>query len=83
MSRYATPPGDTLAELIEAKSLTQTKLARMMNRPIKTINEIIHAKAQITAETAIGLERALKIPAEFWMAMETNYRLNLARRKRP
>ena len=50
-----------------------------MRRPMKTISEIIHAKARITEHTAIELEHALNIPAHVWMALETNYRIALAR----
>lgn len=72
------PPGDTLLETIEYKGISQTELAKRMGRPIKTINEIIQGKAQITPETAIQLERALDIPATFWLERERNYRLELA-----
>lgn len=72
------PPGDTLLETIEYKGISQTDLAKRMGRPIKTINEIIQGKAQITPETAIQLERALDIPASFWLERERNYRLELA-----
>ena len=76
---YATPPGDTLRETLKAKGISQTLLAETMRRPIKTINEIIHAKARITEHTALELEHALNIPAHVWMALETNYRIALAR----
>lgn len=80
---YATPPGDTLRETLKAKGISQTLLAQTMRRPIKTINEIIHAKARITEQTAIELEHALNIPAHFWMALETNYRIATARQNNP
>jgi HTH-type transcriptional regulator/antitoxin HigA len=76
---YATPPGDTLRETLKAKGISQTLLAETMRRPIKTINEIIHAKARITEHTALELEHALGIPAHVWMALESNYRIALAR----
>lgn len=75
----ATPPGDTLRETLKAKGISQTLLAETMCRPIKTVNEIIHAKARITERTALELEYALNIPAHFWMALETNYRIAIAR----
>jgi HTH-type transcriptional regulator / antitoxin HigA len=78
---YASPPGETLAETLEAMGLTQSELARRMGRPIKTINEIIQAKVAITADMAVELERVLGVPAHLWMNMETNYRAQLARRK--
>lgn len=78
---YASPPGHTLLELINSLGLSQTDLAARMGRPIKTINEIIKGKARITEETAIQLEERLGAPAHFWLSMETNYRLALARKK--
>lgn len=72
------PPGDTLAETLDALKMTQADLALRMNRPVKTINEIIKAKAAITPETAIQLERVLKIPASFWLNREANFRRELA-----
>jgi len=72
------PPGDTLADTLEACKISQTDLALRMNRPVKTINEIIKGKAAITPETAIQLERVLKIPGSFWLNREVNYRVELA-----
>jgi addiction module HigA family antidote len=75
------PPGDTLAALLEDKGLTQAELARRLDRPIKTINEIVKGKAAITPDTAVQLERALGAPADFWLARECAYREWLAREK--
>ncbi len=72
------PPGDTLADTLETYKISQTDLAARMDRPVKTINEIIKGKAAITPETAIQLERVLKIPASFWLNREANYRIELA-----
>jgi len=72
------PPGDTLAETMELKGISQPILAMRMNRPLKTINEIIKAKTAITPETAIQLELVLGIEAKFWLEREKNYRLELA-----
>lgn len=80
---YASPPGHTLLELINSLGLSQTDLATRMGRPIKTINEIIKGKARITEQTAIQLEERLGAPAQFWLAMESNYRLALARKNQP
>ena len=72
------PPGDTLAEIIELKGISQVDLALRMGRPLKTINEIIKGKAAITPETAIQLERVLGTDADFWLEREKKYRLELA-----
>lgn len=72
------PPGDTLLETIESYNISQADLAARMGRPIKTINEIVKGKTAITPETAIQLERVLKIPATFWLNREANYQMELA-----
>ncbi len=76
---FVTPPGDTLLELLEERGMTQSELAQRTGRPIKTINEIIHGKKALTAETAMQLERVLGAPASFWLNRERIYREHLAR----
>jgi HTH-type transcriptional regulator/antitoxin HigA len=78
-SDYAVPPGETLAEVLAERGMTQAELVQRMGRPQKTISEIINGKAEITADTALQLERALGIPARFWGALERNYQEDLAR----
>lgn len=72
-------PGETLIELLEEKGMTQVELAERMGRPLKTINEIIKGKTSITPETAIQLEGVFSVPASFWMNLESNYQVVLAR----
>ncbi len=76
---YAIPPGVTLQETLDSIGMTQAELAERTGRPKKTINGIIKGKTAITSETAIQLERALAIPAGFWMSLESQYQEILAR----
>jgi HTH-type transcriptional regulator / antitoxin HigA len=76
---WGVPPGEILLEALQERAMTQSELARRMDRPLKTINEIIKGKAAITPETAIQLERALGISARVWNGLEANYREHLAR----
>tara|TARA_B100000315_G_C14198586_1_gene416598 strand:- start:101 stop:388 length:288 start_codon:yes stop_codon:yes gene_type:complete len=77
------PPGEYLAEEIEARDISQKDLARRMGRPANTINEIINEKKGITAETALQLEGVMpEIPARFWLNLETDYQLTRALIKR-
>ena len=78
---FMTPPGDTLAEVLESTGMSQAELAERTGRPKKTINEIIKGKAAITPETAIQFERVLGTPASFWNNRERNYREWLARQE--
>ena len=75
--RYApqdrTPPGDTLAETLDALGMTQIELADRVGLSRKTINQIIQGVAPITAETAVKLETALGTPAAFWLNLDANY----------
>ena len=57
------PPGDTLAETLEALGMTQAELATRLGRPRKTVNEIVKGKAAIEPETALQLESVLGVPA--------------------
>jgi HTH-type transcriptional regulator / antitoxin HigA len=76
---FAVPPGDTMDERLRLRNMSQSELARRMDRPIKTINEIIKGKAAITPDTAIQLERVLGLSASFWNNLERNYREDVAR----
>src|SRR5437667_5627696 len=76
---YSIPPGETLAEILEDRGMTQAEFARRTARPIKTINEIVKGKTAITPMTAIQFERVLGIPAAFWTTLEANHRADQAR----
>lgn len=72
------PPGDTLQSILDNKSLSQTELAKRMDKHKKTINEIVNGHAAIIPETALELERTLGIDADFWLERERRYQLQLA-----
>lgn len=76
---YAVPPGETLQDTLDALGMSQAELAERTGRTTKTINEIIKGKAPITPETALQLEKVLRVPASFWNNLERNYRETLAR----
>lgn len=73
------PPGETLADTLEALGMTQAELAERTGRTKKLINEIVQGKATITPQTALQFERALGVPARFWNRREQHYREYLAR----
>ncbi len=81
-SDLAIPPGETLADELDAREMTQKALAEKMGRPLQAINEIVNGKKAITAETALELQDVLGIEAEFWMNLESHYRLTLAHNRR-
>ncbi|MBI2917243.1 MAG: HigA family addiction module antidote protein [Chloroflexi bacterium] len=77
------PPGEVLAEELRARAMSQTGLARLMGRPIQVINAIVTGKKTVTAETALQMEKALDIPAEFWLNLEAMYQLGKVRARSP
>ena len=70
------PPGDFIREELEARGWTQSDLAAILGRPFQTINQIVNGRKAITSRTARELEAALGPSAEFWMNLETSYRLH-------
>lgn len=79
LPNYASPPGDTLAEALADRSMSQAELAQRTGRSKKLINEIVRGKAPITHPVAEELERVLGIPARFWNNRESQYREALER----
>lgn len=68
------PPGDTLAEVLEDRDMTQTQLAKRTGLSAKHVNQIINGSAPITTETALLLERATGVAARVWSNLEIAYR---------
>ncbi len=74
-------PGEILMEdFIEGFGITQNKLAVSIGVPPRRINEIVHGKRGITADTAIRLAKYFRTSEEFWMNLQSNYELRIERR---
>lgn len=72
-------PGEVLMEdFIEAFEITQNKLAVCIGVPPRRINEIVHGKRGITADTALRLGRYFGVEAQFWLNLQTRYDLEVA-----
>ena len=68
--------GELIRLEIERRDWTQGDLALIMDRPVKTINQIITGKSGITANTALQLEAALGIEALTWLNLQSLYQLS-------
>jgi addiction module HigA family antidote len=69
-------PGEILMEdFIEGFGITQNKLAVSIGVPPRRINEIVHGKRGITADTAMRLAKYFGTSAEFWMNLQAHYEL--------
>ena len=74
-------PGEVIMEdFIEEFGITQNKLATTIGVPPRRINEIVHGKRGITADTAVRLAKYFGTSAEFWMNLQSHYELKLEHR---
>lgn len=78
---WASPPGDTLADFLDERAMTQTELAERLGVTLKHVNRITKGAAGISADLALGLEKVFGASAAFWMTREAHYRAALARQK--
>lgn len=74
-------PGEVImGDFIEEFGITQNKLATAIGVPPRRINEIVHGKRGITADTAVRLAKYFGTSAEFWMNLQSHYELKLEHR---
>eukprot|EP01133_Synstelium_polycarpum_P030538 gene30538-37932_t len=72
-------PGEILREdFLEPFGITQNRLATIIGVPPRRINEIVHGKRSITADTALRLAKAFGNSAQFWLNIQDRYELDLA-----
>ena len=77
-----THPGEVLMEdFIEGFGITQHKLAVSIGVPPRRINEIVHGKRAITADTALRLGRYFGVEPQFWLNLQSRYELELAQER--
>lgn len=69
-----------MGDVIEGFGITQHKLAVSIGVPPGRINEMVHGKRGITADTAMRLARYFGTSEEFWMNLQSNYELRVERR---
>lgn len=67
-----------MEDFIQGFGITQNKLAVSIGVPPRRINEIVHGKRAITADTALRLGRYFGVSAQFWLNLQTQYELDLA-----
>jgi len=80
---WVSTPGETLADILEERNMSQSELAQRMGLPKKTINQLIKGKAEITIRIAYKMELSLGVPsARFWIERERDYRESLANQNR-
>ena len=73
-------PGEILLEeFLIPMELSQNRLARDIGVPPRRINEIVHGKRAVTADTTLRLARYFGTSEAFWMGLQADYELEEAR----
>jgi addiction module HigA family antidote len=71
--RAPTHPGEVLLkDFLEPMGVSQAELARSLGIPFQRVNEIVHGRRGITAETAILLAQFFGMDAGFWIQAQSN-----------
>jgi addiction module HigA family antidote len=72
-------PGEILLEeFLKTMDLSQNRLAMDIHVPVRRINEIVHGKRRITADTALRLGRFFGNSPQFWLGLQMDYDLDVA-----
>ena len=72
-------PGEVrLEEFLKPMDLSQNKLALSIRVPAHRINEIVHEKRRVTADTALRLARYFNTSPQFWLGLQMDYDLDVA-----
>src|SRR5687767_5043835 len=82
MSRKADPihPGEILfEEYLSPMEISQYRLAKDIHVPPVRINEIVHGKRAITADTALRLARYFRTSERFWLNLQARFDLESQR----
>lgn len=74
-------PGEILLDEINARQLTQSEFSEIIDRPPRTINEIIKGKRSITPETAGVIAAALGSSPDMWLALQAEFDLSILNKK--
>ena len=71
-------PGEILLEqFLDPMEVSQYRLAKDISVPARRINEIVHGKRGVTANTALRLARYFGTTPRFWLNLQTQYDLEL------
>jgi antitoxin HigA-1 len=71
-------PGEILSEeFLKPLNISQYRLAKDISVPARRINEIVHGKRAISANTALRLSRYFRLSERFWLNLQTRYDLEV------
>jgi addiction module HigA family antidote len=72
-------PGEILlTEFLEPMGISQYRLSKDIGVTPRRINEIVHGRRAISADTALRLGRFFNMEAQFWLNLQTHYDMEVA-----
>lgn len=75
-------PGEILLlEFLEPMRISQYRVAKDISVPPRRINEIVHGKRAISADTALRLARYFGTSERFWLNLQTRYDLEVVKER--
>jgi len=75
-------PGEILLEeFLRPMGITAQRLAADTDVPPSRISDIVHGRRPVTADTALRLGLFFSMDPRFWLNLQTEYDLRMARRK--
>ena len=74
-------PGSVILDEIEARSVRQKDIAKLMGISGTMLSDLIHERRNVSADLALKLEKAFNISAMFWLSFQNKFDLDKARKK--
>ena len=74
----ATHPGEMIKDELKERGMTQKQLAEETGIKPSVLSETVNGKRSVSLNVAVALEKALGIPADVWMNLQTQYDLDMA-----
>ena len=77
-NRVPTHPGEILLEeFLDPMGISQYRVAKDISVPARRINEIVHGRRGISADTALRLSKYFGTTERFWMNLQMRYDLEV------
>lgn len=74
MPNWASPPGDTISDVLQERGWSQGEFARRLGYSDKHVSHLLRGIATLTRDTAEKLEKVIGGSVDFWLAREAKYR---------
>ena len=73
-------PGEVLMkDFLEPMGISQYRVAKDIDVPARRINEIVHGKRAVSADTALRLSRYFGLSDQYWLNLQALYDLQMAK----